>query len=464
MTDHSHPFGGAYADRPPAGVRIGRRHGSAEATRTMIAAMPFAICLLIPLVQIGGVIYVYDVAILLALLVLGMPVSRSLRAQSRPFMLLGAGIAISLISSFFWAGITLRAVQQTGQCLLGLAYAWSVFANISCGRVSARGMAGIVAAAAAALAMLFIAQAIGFRTMPQQTAEAYRTYLTFAGFEADFFDRRYLAGVAASGTARVMGSWDVSTTAAGMLALATLWVLASGWRLQWQAVLLLVTGAALVATGSRHAWVLWILIGYAVLRSAHLTRSLTWLAGVSGLILFGAAILTFGDVAGIGQELFGERMQRTLQSGFDDSSIQARYVEGSWRFLEGMLINPHIALFGFGISTEKELWTALGPYGFYEAAEQSARWAFVSNGWLLSIRNFGILAFAGLVMLVAQVRRTTAFMTAAPSLFFVLIILADNYPMQVPRCFMLIVTSAAFFIAMGRDRAMRRAGMFRREP
>jgi hypothetical protein len=411
-------------------------------------------------VQIAGLLYVYDAFILLALVTLGLPVSQSVQVHARPFALIAVAIAISMVSSFLWAGITLRAVQQSGQCLLGLAYAWCILANVLCGRVSARFLAAIVAGAAAAFALLFIAQAIGFRTMPEATAAAYRNYLLFAGFEPDFFDRRYLAGVEASGTARVMATWDVPTTAAGMLALASLWVLATHWPLAWRAALLVLAGAALVSTGSRHAWVLWMILGYALLRSARLSRPLTWIAGLSGLALFGAAIMLFGDAAGIGQELFGERVQRTFRSGFDDSSIQARYVEGTLRFIQGMLINPHIALFGFGISTEKELWTALGAYGFYEAAEQNAHWAFVSNGWLLCIRNFGILAFAGLCLLFGQLRRTTAFLSGAPLLFFFLIILADNYPMQVPRCFMLIMTSIAFFIAMGRMHASQQARLF----
>lgn len=424
-----------------------RYSNQATTYRTFVAAAPFLACLLIPLWQVGGLFYFYDAMAVAAIAYLGFPTSAVSRQHSLPFWLLSLAIVISTVSGLLWAGVTFHAIVQPLQCLLAVAYSWMLLTNLGVGRVSAPKLATLISAGAVLLALVFIAQSIGFRIAPSLTTEVYRNYLQFSGFTVDFFDRRYLAGVEASGFARVMGTWDVTTTAAGMLAMATLWVLRAPISHIRKAAILIFIAVALAATGSRHSWILWLLIAFSFLRSVPSTRSLAWPLVLAALTLTVAStlFLDFGQLEDASDPLLA-RMQRTFQQGLSDSSFQLRYVDGTLRFFQGLAINPQIAVFGFGVGTEKALYTQLGSAEFHELAAANAQWGFVSNGWLLSIRNFGLAGFLALLSLTRRTTPSKSLLAAVP-LFFLLIILADNYSVQVPRCMLLILATAAFFIA-----------------
>lgn len=409
-------------------------------SRSLVAALPIGLCMMLPLVQLGGVAYLYDLAAAFALWVLGFPrAHRDVAAPIRgPLLLLALALVISAVAGVMRSGSP-RPVIHAVQFGLTLAYGYSVYLNAAAGLISAQRVARWVLLSAAVTAGYALLQ-YGLMLVNRPLGERlYLTYLNLAGISDRFFTARYMRAVEITGVVRAMGTWDVATTFGGMLALALGWLqIASRGRerlpVSWIALIVV----AILATNSRHAWI----IGLVALAPMLKARFGTVLLGAGGAAA--AVALLASQTGGAGALSLTEqvvaRVDRTVSMGLSDSSIQARYVDGTRRFAAYAARDPAVLLTGLGINTEKAIFEKMDRMEGARHLIANQQFGFVSNGWLLVWRNLGILGLLGLVGLFLGVHRVTAGLAALPLLIAGLVIVADNYAIQAARCFFMVVT------------------------
>lgn len=419
----------------------------ASMARTIIAVLPVACCFLLPLVQIHNLIYFYDFLIILSLPVLGFP-ALPRGQQDRlfvPWIMLVAAVLIGCLSALARAGPELRPFQYTTQYLLSLLYFRSLYMNIVSGRIDLPQYARFVAFAGIALSGIAITQYILFQVRPSLASRLYIDYVTFAGQSSYFFEARYLRQIELKGAIRAIGTWDVATTFGGMLALASAFLIFARISYVFKMLFFTTFALAILMTSSRHAWVVAIIVMFAIMSGSLLKRI---------AIGSGAALLLFayvGYVASIGggqggpmtlDEQLTARVDRTVEEGADDSSVKGRYIIGTERFFRYGLVDPSIFVVGYGIGTEKATIDDVG-ISAWKAMEGYHQFGFVSNGWLLIWRNWGIFGFVGLIVLFVGQFRIGSREARYGLVIAALIIAADNYSIHVARCFFLIFTFIA---------------------
>lgn len=420
---------------------------------SILLALPLLTCILLPLPQIGNLVYLYDLvtAAVVAQFMLNSKLGSDRRGIVGLFAMFGAAAVVSFLAGMFWTGPSLRPLQILTQNVLAVLYALCVYLAISSGGANLRVVAACFVYGALAQSFILVAQGIGFRVAPDLTFQVYKAYLDFSGFDSRFYETKFVAEVANNGYARVMGTWDISTTASGMVAALLLPIVLLQWKLWWKLAAVSFVALALFETGSRHSWILVALVFLAII-----VVSLRSLLVLIPVVIAGAVIvaLSLSDIGGTeiedgSTDQFRLRVQRTLDQGVEDSSLQLRYVVGTQRFVNGVAANPSIALFGFGAATEKTLWESLGPVAFESAAFESYQWGFVSNSWLQVIRNFGILGFLSWAGLVGGIFKARAPYSNLAGWFMIVLIGSDNYAAEVQRCILIILAVMAIMLVRG---------------
>ena len=420
----------------------------------LYAALPVIVCMLLPLAQLAGLVYFYDIALGIAFFNLKFPHERK-RAGSlyrKISILLIFAILVGLLSGIIRSGQFLRPTIYTIQYLLGLVYARAVYENIIAGRLDLQRFASVIVWGGVVLAGIGIFQFLLFQINPFIAAELQRQYLSFSGFDTGFFDRRYMAMVWNVGMVRIMGTWDVTTTYAGMLALSAAWLLIAKPG-RWQAMILFgVIMLALMMTGSRHGWTIMVLLLFGLAGGSMLQR----ISIIATFVSFFIAVLlivnsqTPSDTQVMSLvEQITARSERTVEQGLDDSSIQLRYAEGTERFLSYALQDPTMLIAGVGTGTDKALYETLDTVRYDALMYETRNLGFASNSWLLIWRNWGILGFAGLTSLFVYINRLRGSAARYGLLISGLILLSDNYAVHVARCFFLLFLFLTALAAQG---------------
>lgn len=427
----------------------------------LYAALPVVVCMLLPLTQVAGLFYLYDMALAVAIFILGFP-SKGIQGAGRYrsiWKLFVLVVLVAWLSAVLRTGLILRPTMYTVQLLLGLMYARAIYENIIAGRLDLQRFASVIVWTGVTLAGIGILQFLLFQFNPSLAADLYRGYLDFSGFDTGFFDRRYMTAVWNQGMVRVVGTWDVTTTYAGMLALSAAWMLISKPPKHTMMVQFGIIMLAILMSGSRHAWLIAGLLFFGLAGGSVLRRVSIMIAFVS---VFVAVVLVVDAQRPADSELMSlveqvnARSERTAEQGVEDTSIQFRYVEGTSRFLSYALQDPMMLIFGVGTGTDKGLYEALGPGRFNALMNETHNMGFVSNSWLLIWRNWGILAFAALVGLFVHIKRLGGSAAHYGLLAVGVIFLADNYAAHVARCFFLLFLFLTALAAQGLEERNRR--------
>ena len=108
----------ASAGRVPGAAPSGGR------LRAVIAAAPLLCCMLVPLVQVGGVAYLYDLVALGAMLLLGLPPARVSAGYRIACCLFLVAFSLSFLSSVARAGVSFRQVGQMAQFFIAIFYSY----------------------------------------------------------------------------------------------------------------------------------------------------------------------------------------------------------------------------------------------------------------------------------------------------------------------------------------------------
>lgn len=412
--------------------------------RSQIAAAPIAGCMILPLVQVGGILYLYDLLTIIAITYLGIPSRRLGRSSAviYPLGLLGVAVLIATASTVLRWGIHVKPLQYTTQYSLALLYFLCLYQNLSNRRISLRLLSKYVTSASIVLALLAIILFVVTLRNRSFGNALYSGYLQFAGFSDKFFLGKVQSSIDATGVVRATGTWDVPTTFGGMMALSMAWIHIARPKFSILFTATFLGTLAILASNSRHAWITGAIIILTVLPLSATRRVVVILLMIVGFVI----VVSFVDNRSLQDEstlgLLGQvnaRIERTFDQGIQDSSIQLRYVDGTARFLRFFESDPSAILFGVGIGAEKALEEIEGSSLSYQRMKQDNMFGFVSNGWLLIWRNLGILGFIGLIGLFVGIRKLGGKAMTPALLVCGLIIFSDNYSIQATRCFFLIM-------------------------
>lgn len=417
------------------------------------------VTLILPLIQLADIVYLYDLVTLFSLAMLGFPPIRHSRynAALPGFFVLLLALAIASISSMIRADVMLRPIQLWVQYSLSVTYSLSLFLNVASGRLKVEALTWWMVVAA------LIAGALGlmifFLTLfaPTVAQAFYSGYLTLAGFNLAFYEERYLNAVEVKGLVRAMGTWDISTTYGGMLAAGASWLLLARNRsVMIKLIIFAVLFLTMLATGSRHSWVVALVILFNLFPGSFARKALASTACLAVVVTW--ILMTpqpdnkrYEGATTLSAQV-QNRIDRTAEQGFEDSSLTARYVDGTARFFEYVVKDPTILAVGFGLNTDKALDESLPFWKFNRLRTENNSWGFVSNSWFLIIRNMGLLGLFGVLIIVLRTFRIGGRETVAPLLCFSLIMVADNYPVQVARCFFILMS---FLAVVAADAAWR---------
>jgi len=420
--------------------------------RSLVAALPIMTCISLPLVQLGGIVYLYDIFIAIAVGYLGFP-SNYLPRYKRiltPIRVLMVAVTIGVFSALIRTNLELRPVVYGLQYLAALIFFVSLYSNLLTGRVETAIIARYVTYATMALASFAIIQYFLMVFNRPAGEYLYSSYLRLAGFSERFFETRYLASVENTGAVRAMGTWDISTTFGGIMALSVAWLAMVRSSNRYKYVVLAMGTIASLASNSRHSWVVMLFVFLAVTSGGIAKRILIACLALGAIVIYVAtsdgnqqddvSVMSLSDQ-------IASRYERTSDRGLNDSSLQIRYVEGTSRFVNYAVQDPSILLVGFGPGTDKTLFASLGDYSYSQLSAENYQFGFVSNGWLLIWRNFGILGLIGLIGLFHAIWRIGGSKVVLPLTVAGLIIAADNYAVQVVRCFFLILAYLAVVAA-----------------
>ncbi|MEN3977210.1 O-antigen ligase family protein [Emcibacter sp. SYSU 3D8] len=423
--------------------------------RSLEGALPIATCLFLPLVQIKDLFYIYDIVTVYSIYKLGFPsVPYRGRSIGNSVRLLAIAVLLATLSSLVRTGFELRSIMYCAQYLLALIYFYCLFSNIAAGRLDGSLLAAWVIKGAVLAGAFGILHFVLLTVAPSAGNALYRGYLSLAGFSDRFYQLRYVAGVENTGVIRALGTWDVSTTFGGMMVLASAWLLYAKHitkSVRYSAFILL--SFAVLASGSRHAWVIGLIVLFALVEGSRRYKLFVASCFVGGLALWVFLSATPDDLGGtsFSNQIYN-RFERTVSSGLEDSSIQLRYVDGTSNFLLYIMKDPSVLVFGFGLNTDKIWFQSMDIAAFASERIDNYNWGFVSNGWLLILRNMGILGFVGLLGLFLSIRRLGRSAVDVPLLIAALLILSDNYAIQVARCFFMIL---AFLAVIAGDALFR---------
>ncbi|MCP3917054.1 MAG: hypothetical protein GY711_16020 [bacterium] len=406
------------------------------------------VCYVLPLVQVRGAFYLYDAFLVFALAVLKMPRVQARAGQrfEQAWWTLLVAVLVGFGSTAIRAGIGFKTVAYTVQYLLVLLYARSLFHNALAGRVDPVRLAGHVSIGGIVAASLGVLHGLLLLGSPELGHRFYTSYLRLAGYSSGFYERKLISHMDRTGLTRVLGTWDTSTTFAGMMALAAAWLLLCRWRASNRGMGYTVILLAALMSLSRHSWVLCsvVLIG---MRTSRLWITF-WIACATLLLVSGLFPGRSTGNAGVLVQV-EHRIQRSIDENVRDSSIQKRYVEGTARFLRYARKDPAVLLVGFGIKTESRLLAGHEAQMEQEMARNDY-YGFVSNGWLLIWRNLGILGIVGLLLMHVGLWRVRVPGVGLLVVFSALLIGSDNYPIAATRCFFLILAflTTAWSIAL----------------
>lgn len=409
------------------------------------AALPVIVCFLLPLVQVGGVLYLYDICIAYSLIVLGFPKVKNVYINKfdSAWRLLIIAVGIGCVSALIRSGFQLITLKYTAQYFFSLLYIRSLLLNVLAGRTDLKKVANYISIAGAILGVLAISQYLLFQTNPSLAENLYRSYLKLSGWNTRFFELRYLTSIHASGNLRIIGTWDVATTFGGMLVLSATWMFYTSWSSRSKNIAIVVMSLAILMTNSRHAWIINAFIIWGLSKTVITNRAVAIV--ISTLLIIGSITLIStmrGEESYARKDLINQisdRLDRTRKHGIRDSSLHLRYIAGTRRFIDYAFRDPSILLFGFGIHTEKALELKYGRESFIEMSWANNSFGFVSNGWLLIWRSWGVLGLIGLIFMHSWPRKYGPSNISIPLLVSVLIILSDNYSVHVTRCFFLII-------------------------
>ncbi|MFN4228300.1 hypothetical protein [Parvibaculum sp.] len=415
--------------------------------RSVVAALPIMVCLTLPLVQVANIAYLYDLAMLFSVLRLGFPRIRDARDKQFvvSIVILLAAVAVGTVSGILRAGDLVRQSQYAIQYFAAIIFALSLYLNILSGRVDSRTIVRLVSIAAMVLGAFAVLHYF-LMTMSRPVGEAlYLAYLKIAGFSDHFFTERYLRAVDLTGVVRATGTWDVATTFGGIMSLAIAWSYLVPISPRLRLVVSVLGAIAILASNSRHAWViLFIIFVLMVPAQNRLRRLLFSIVCVIGLVVSVNVLSSQSDAGTLNLfDQMGERFSRTFEQGLADSSIQLRYVDGTLRFLTYSIRDPSVLLFGIGVGTDKALFESMGAFEYAAYTLKNDHFGFVSNGWLLIWRNWGVLGFLGLVGIFWSISRTGGAKVFPALLVAGLIVAADNYAVHVARCFFLVLAYLA---------------------
>ena len=412
---------------------------------TFAAAAPVALCFIFPIVKLKGVVYLYDLATIAAIAIVGFRPIRNARLHHFMFAwwLLVAGMVFGFTSAWSRAEMTYRIAGYSGQFLLGLVFCRSFIHGALSRRIDIQLFARLVALSGLIAATMGVLQFVLLQLNPGLADQLYRGYLDLAGHAQDEYEQIYLYMWRVTGTTRVVGTWTVTTTYGGMMALACGWLLYTSWHQIQRLAMFGWNCIAVLATLSRHAWIVCFVGLFALLwRAKRATQFAMYLCvGAAILVALVVAVsrLAGNDASISGTSFFEQllvRTNRTLEENVEDGSFQARYVAGTLRFVLYSVRDPMILLVGFGIQTESGLADQSGP--------TDLMYGYVSNGWLLIWRNCGICGFVGLVLLHAGLLRVGGRNFIGPVLIAAMIIASDNYPVHVPSAFFLLSIFTTF--------------------
>jgi hypothetical protein len=410
-------------------------------TRTqLIAILPVFVCYLVPLLKIGNIVYVYDFCTVLAIAILRWPRASHpwLQRFDRAWWLLAIAIMVGSFSALLRVGPTFRILAYTVQFMLALVYCRAVLLNCLTGKLEPGRFAGGAVVAALVAATLGILQFVLLQVNPDLADSLYRRYLESAGFDQTIYEKIHLRAWEATGNLRVVGMWYIATTFGGMMALGGAWLLLSRWKVSLTVIAFSVTYVCILLTLSRHAWVIGAMVlGLLFLKTRQATHRVGLLAfGVAAVT--GLVVLLSNADSDLGMSTkdvwtqLNERLERTTEAGFEDSSLLTRYVAGTLRFGAYAMKDPTILAIGFGIQTESGLDRS--------AAADALQHGYVSNGWLLIWRNCGVLGLIGLLLFHIGLYQAVGKKALPPVLVTGLIFLSDNYSIHSPAPFFLIMT------------------------
>ena len=201
---------------------------------------------------------------------------------------------------------------------------------------------------------------------------------------------------------------------------------------------------AVLTSQTRHAWVM-----AACLVLAYGFRS-KGVASVLQFILLAISLFFFYwvvSVQSVGehqkhmsleQQLI-ERSSETAEVGVTGSrSFHFRYVLGTERFLNHAVEDPTMLVFGQGTGFKFAAFEVWGRELYYERAQQTNMWGFVSNCWLLVWRNWGVLGFVALLWLHIYWFCGSSYEGKVIALLSALCFLYDNYALGCKEFFVLM--------------------------
>ena len=420
-----------------------------------LAALPVIVCFNLPLTRIGGIVYLYDLLTVGAVLLMRFPGSRAVleRGYARAWTVLLAGIFVGYASSVVRAGFAFRPAAYTAQYLISMTYALSLVCNMAAGRLDPRALANWAALGGVLAALVGIVQYALIQINPGLANDLYLKYLQLSNYSSVAYEKIGMVLIA-QGRARITGGWPMATSYGGVVCIGAGWVALSrlGWSRASQCYTCCVLAAVLSL--SRHAWIGVLLAGGLLAFRTGRRRSeglMMLLASIGiGIALLSMYARSGGSLADTGDMISG-RFQRTVEQGMGDSSIEARYVSGTARFWNYALEDPTMLLVGVGSQVE----VALRDLGVVPADQLG----YVSNSWLLAWRNWGLAGFLGLLAMHWLIPATASVWLRCVPALPALIILADNYAAHSASAFMVVLSFAAgiWGLALAPVRAGRRS-------
>jgi len=172
-------------------------------------------------------------------------------------------------------------------------------------------------------------------------------------------------------------------------------------------------------------------------------------------------------VMGITDAIESRIFSRSYDEGVEDSSFQARYIDGTQHYFDFVKDNPASLIFGYGLGKDQNAGQQAGMSTSAIVTTNAQNNGFVSNSWLLVSWQFGLWGFIGLVILHVGLLRSRDVFLSGTAIIIGLIFLADNYAIATPRAFFLLISMLSLgwgAMALRYDAALSRPAAFRRHP
>ena len=425
----------------------------------LVVAAPMVLCFTLPLMRLAGKIYIYDLLTMLAIACMVVTPSGKAPQLARTQGLIfsgvifsfGVGLILSFIHGIEESDVYTYSFSLFGQYGLALVYAKLLYSKIAEKQIQLSKLAAVLALAAAVAAGITILQAIMFRIKPDIALALQSRYLAMNGFNDVRFVNQTNSTMNTTGLVRVSGGWDSATSMAGIIALGSVPLMFTRWKLWSRMMVFTLLAIGALSTVSRH--------GIAILACAMVFLFLQKRVSLVQQMLVGVAIFLFvliatvvvsaisdsrkSAVLGITEAIESRIFSRTFEEGTDDSSFQARYIDGTQRYFDFVKTNPSSLLFGYGLGRDQNTGQKSGLSTAGVMTTGTLNNGFVSDSWLLVSWQFGLWGFLGLAILHLGLLRSRDVFLGGTAIIIGLIFLADNYAVDETRAFFLLISMLA---------------------